>query len=87
MKTTTIEIITPERIFLKQENAEFVVIPGYSGELGILSGHMEVLALLVPGEVRVTVDGNISKYMIAAGFAQVDTNGVKVFTTMARAKS
>lgn len=87
MKTQTLEILTPEKMAVKTVNAEFITIPGYSGELGILPGHMEVIALLSPGEVRVTAGGETEKYIIAAGFAEVSKETVRVFTTLAKRKT
>jgi F-type H+-transporting ATPase subunit epsilon len=83
MKTVPVEIVTPERVFLK-EDAEFVVIPGYSGELGILPGHARLLALLVSGTMRLQRSGNESKYMISGGVAFIEPHLVKIFTTLIR---
>ena len=38
--------------------AEFVVLPGEAGELGILPGHMPLMTRIKPGEVRVKVPGS-----------------------------
>ena len=87
MKLTTVEIFTPEHLFLKKEEVEFVVIPGHEGELGILPGHMDLQALLVSGEVRITSENTVKKYEIASGYAQIGAESVKVFTTSAKASN
>ena len=62
MKTMRCEIITPEKVFYR-DDPEFIVAPGFSGELGILPGHTRLMADLVPGKVRV-VKGNEKKQFV-----------------------
>lgn len=84
MKTFNFSIITPERVFL-QEETSFVVVPGYSGELGLLPEHMNLLALLVPGTVRIVAkDESKKKVVIAAGVVDIGPKETKVYTTLAQ---
>jgi F-type H+-transporting ATPase subunit epsilon len=83
MKTVPCEIVTPEKVMLREE-AEFIVAPGYSGELGILPGHTRLLAQLVPGNVRI-VKGTVTKgFTISAGFISIEPGSVKIFSPMVR---
>jgi F-type H+-transporting ATPase subunit epsilon len=83
MKTVPVEVVTPERVSLKEE-AEFVVIPGSEGELGVLPGHMRLLTLLVPGTMRLQRSGTEKKYTISGGVAFIEPHLVKIFTTLVK---
>ena len=47
--------------------AEFVVLPGEMGELGILPGHMPLMTRIKPGEVRLKLPGGIEETIVVAG--------------------
>ena len=79
MKTVPVEIITPDKVFLK-EDAEFVVIPGAAGELGILPGHARLLALLKAGTIRLQRAETERTYAISGGVAFIEPSLVKIFT-------
>ena len=83
MKTIPCEIVTPEKVFLREE-AEFIVAPGFSGELGVLPGHTRLLAQLVPGNVRLVKGQETKTLVISAGFIHIEPEGVKIFTPVAR---
>jgi len=83
MKTIKVEILTPNGAFLS-EDAEFVVLPGKSGELGILPGHMRTVAQLVPANVRIVNGTETKRYATGAGFARIEPSVVKIFTIAAR---
>jgi F-type H+-transporting ATPase subunit epsilon len=80
MKTVPVEIITPEKVFVR-EDAEFVVIPGADGELGVLPGHARLLAWLKPGTIRLDKSGGGHKYTISGGMVFVEPTLIKIFTT------
>jgi F-type H+-transporting ATPase subunit epsilon len=83
MKTIKVEIITPDKLFLK-EDFEFVVLPGESGELGILPGHSRLFSLLKQGTVRL-VSGEITKkYVINSGVAYVEPSTIKILSSIVR---
>jgi F-type H+-transporting ATPase subunit epsilon len=48
------------------------------GEIGILAGHEPVLAILAPGEVRVTTASGLITAKADDGFLSVDHNHVTV---------
>jgi F-type H+-transporting ATPase subunit epsilon len=79
MKTIPCEIVTPERIFLR-DSAEFIVAPGREGELGILPGHTRLLAQLVPGNIRLVKGHETRRFVIAAGFIHIEPGAVKIVT-------
>mgnify|MGYP001580290423 CR=1 FL=1 len=53
MKTFTLEIITPQKVVYKNE-VEQISIPAFEGEMGVLPGHIDCLAMLNPGKIRIT---------------------------------
>ena len=81
-KTLTLEMTTPEKVAL-QGTAEFVVLPAFEGEMGILPGHESFLVQLKPGEVRVTKDGQVSRFAVSGGFAEIKDNKIALFAETA----
>ena len=47
--------------------AEFVVLPGESGELGILPGHVPLMTRIKPGAVRIKLPDNKEELIFVAG--------------------
>lgn len=47
--------------------AEFVALPGESGELGILPGHMPLMSRIKPGTVRIKLPGDKEELIFVAG--------------------
>ena len=68
--------------------AEFVVLPGEAGELGILPGHMPLMTRIRPGEVRLKLpDGKEETIVVAGGLLEVQPGLVTVLAdTAIRAK-
>ncbi len=59
--------------------ARMVTAPAAEGELGILPGHTPVLAVLRPGELRVTASGGeVVRWTVDGGFLSVDEDQVTV---------
>jgi F-type H+-transporting ATPase subunit epsilon len=65
--------------------AEFVVLPGESGELGILPGHMPLMTRIKPGAVRIKVPHQDTEELIfvAGGILEVQPSGVTVLADTA----
>src|SRR5881296_2448989 len=75
-------IVTPEKAVL-DEPANFVALPMYDGELGILPGRAPLIGRLGSGELRVQQHGATKHYFVDGGFAQVRANVVTVLTPKA----
>src|SRR5437870_4504997 len=75
-------VVTPERELLDQ-TAEFVVLPMYDGELGVLPGRAPLIGRLGAGELRITASNQTQRYYVDGGFAQVRANVVTVLTDRA----
>jgi F-type H+-transporting ATPase subunit epsilon len=71
----TLEIVTPEaRVY--SDTVDTVVIPTVEGEIGILPGHIPLVAQVGAGELRATKGGVTQLLVVGGGFAQV--TGAKV---------
>lgn len=82
-KGLTVELITPEKVAVKDLAAEFVVLPALEGEMGVLPGHEPFMVQLLSGMIRVTEGGEIRHFSISGGFAQVLDDRVSVFAETA----
>ena len=77
MKTFSLEIITPEKVAYKEE-VEQISIPAFEGELGVLPGHIDYLAMLNPGEIRIKKDGELKLFAVSGGFAEIHQKNVVI---------
>jgi F-type H+-transporting ATPase subunit epsilon len=75
-------VVTPERALL-DEKADFVVVPLYDGELGVLPGRLPLVGRLGFGELRLKQGDTVRRYYVDGGFAQVRKNVVTVLTRRA----
>src|SRR6266404_572114 len=72
-------VVTPERALL-DESADFVALPMYDGELGVLPGRAPLIGRLGCGELRIRRGGAVECYYVDGGFAQIRANVVTVLT-------
>jgi F-type H+-transporting ATPase subunit epsilon len=64
--------------------AQFVVLPGEAGELGIMPGHMPLMTRIKPGAVRVqTQEGKEELIFVAGGLLEVQPGLVTVLADTA----
>ncbi|WP_131112338.1 F0F1 ATP synthase subunit epsilon [Sulfuricystis thermophila] len=65
--------------------AEFVVLPGEAGELGILPGHMPLMTRIKPGAVRLKIPNQTEEELIfvAGGVLEVQPGLVTVLADTA----
>ena len=75
-------VVTPERVVLDEE-AEFVALPMYDGELGVLPGRAPLIGRLGPGELRVRQGETTRRCFVDGGFAEVRNDVVTVLTPRA----
>lgn len=78
----TLEIVTPAaRVY--SDTIDSVVIPTAEGEIGVLPGHIPLLAQVGSGELRVTKGGQTQALAIGGGFVQVSGDKVSVLAESA----
>jgi F-type H+-transporting ATPase subunit epsilon len=75
-------IVTPEATVL-QTPAQFVALPLYDGELGVMPGHSPFIGRLGFGELRVVEKGKTFRLYVDGGFVQVAGGVVSVLTNNA----
>jgi F-type H+-transporting ATPase subunit epsilon len=75
-------VVTPERALL-DEAADFVALPLYDGELGVLPGRAPLIGRLGYGELRIRRAGATQRFFVDGGFAQVRDNVITVLTSRA----
>ncbi len=69
-KTLYVEIVTPYDMFFEGP-VEMVVVTCKDGEIGVLPGHSPFVAALVPGEVRLKIDGQWKPAVASNGYAEI----------------
>jgi F-type H+-transporting ATPase subunit epsilon len=73
----TLEIVTPEaRVYA--DTVDTVVIPTLQGEIGILPGHLPLLAQVEHGELRVTKGTITTSLAVGGGFVQITGDKISV---------
>lgn len=82
MAELTCTVVTPEQTALETK-ADFVALPLFDGEIGILANHSPLIGRLGYGEMRIKSGGQTSVYYIDGGFVQVADNVVAVLTNRA----
>lgn len=75
-------VVTPERAVL-DEPVDFVALPMYDGELGVLPDRAPLIGRLGFGELRIRRNSETSRFFINGGFAQIRSNIVTVLTSQA----
>ncbi|MGD1902417.1 MAG: ATP synthase F1 subunit epsilon [Geitlerinemataceae cyanobacterium] len=72
-----VRVIAPDKTVWDAE-AQEVVLPSTTGQLGILGGHAPLLSALDTGVMRVRSGGDWSSIVLMGGFAEVDDNCVTI---------
>ena len=73
----TVRVVSPDKTVWDAE-AEEVVLPSTTGQLGILSGHAPLLTALDIGVLRVRANQNWVAIALMGGFAEVEDNEVTI---------
>ena len=78
-----VHILSADRTFY-DGNAVSLILPSLDGELGILARHMNMVAGVVPGELRLRLaDGTEQTAVVSHGLARVEENDVLVLVDSA----
>lgn len=72
-----LEIVTPEKLVVKG-TAEEAQIPGRNGYIGVLPGHAPLITELGAGEISYRSNGQLHRFSMAWGFAEVLPDRVTV---------
>ena len=82
--TITVDVVSAEEQIFSGE-AEFVVLPGVDGELGIYPRHTPLFTQIKPGAVRIKVPGQAAEELVfvQGGFLEVQPHKVTVLADTA----
>jgi F-type H+-transporting ATPase subunit epsilon len=75
-------VVTPEKT-LFDESVDFVALPLYDGEVGVLAGRTPLIGRLGFGELRTKTGEVARRYFVDGGFVQVRDDVVTVLTNKA----
>ena len=82
--TIQVDVVSAEEQIFSGE-AEFVVLPGEAGELGVYPRHTPLITRIKPGAVRIKVAGQAEEefVFVAGGILEVQPNRVTVLADTA----
>ncbi|GGJ91842.1 ATP synthase epsilon chain [Lentibacillus kapialis] len=82
MKTLTVSVVTPDGPVL-EDGFDMVSCKAENGELGILPGHIPMVAPLTISSVRLKHDDNIKNLAVSGGFLEVRPDNVTILAQTA----
>ncbi|MFN7728888.1 MAG: ATP synthase F1 subunit epsilon [Bdellovibrio sp.] len=79
-----LNLVTPEKRLVVDQELEEITLPAHSGELNILLGHAPLMTTLEPGVLTYRLkNGQADKLAISWGYCQVSAEGVSVLAEKA----
>ena len=69
-KTFDLQIVTPDRIFFEGD-AQMIELKTTEGDIGILKGHIPLTAIVAPGVLKITKDGEVKEAALLSGFLEI----------------
>jgi len=72
-----IRVLTPDRVICST-TADEVVLPGLTGQVGVLEGHAALITALDTGLLRIKLDDKWTPIILCGGLAEIDSNRVTV---------
>ncbi|MBU0647279.1 ATP synthase F1 subunit epsilon [Patescibacteria group bacterium] len=82
-KFINFEIVTPERVVLKEEILQ-ITLPTKAGEITVLPNHIPLVSSLMPGVIYIKKKNGESEIMsISGGFLEVSKNKVVILADTA----
>ncbi|MDO8498361.1 MAG: ATP synthase F1 subunit epsilon [bacterium] len=82
MSKLQLKIVTPEKEIYDGE-VEMVTVTTPDGEIGILPYHANLMAQVIPGELRIKVGDKVVPMAIGSGLLQMSDNTLILATDMA----
>jgi F-type H+-transporting ATPase subunit epsilon len=73
----SIRVLTPDRVICSTQ-AEEVILPGLTGQVGILDGHATLITALDTGLLRIKLAEKWTPIILCGGLAEIDSNQVTV---------
>ena len=76
-----LEIVSPEKSFLKKDNVTEVVVPAFEGEMGILKDHISIISFLKPGIIKISSKSGDENYYVEDGIVEFKNNNLSILTS------
>src|SRR5882672_2160268 len=81
-ETIQLEIVTPERLVVN-DTADYVEVPGKTGNFGVLPGHAPLISEIAVGEIVYRKGAETKRLAVAWGFAEVLQDKVTILAEVA----
>jgi len=72
-----IRVLTPDRVICST-TADEVILPGLTGQVGVLDGHATLITALDTGLLRIKLADKWTPIILCGGLAEIDRNRVTV---------
>jgi len=72
-----VRVLTPDRVICTT-TANEVILPGVTGQVGVLDGHASLVTALDTGLLRIKLDEAWTPIILCGGLAEIDRNRVTV---------
>jgi len=82
MKTVTVSIVTPDGPVYDKE-VEMVIAKTTSGEIGVLAGHIPLVAPLAISAIKLKVNGKFEYVAVSGGFIEVRPDNISILAPSA----
>ena len=76
-----LEIVSPEKSFLKKDNVTEVVVPAFEGEMGILKDHISIISFLKPGIIKISSGNEENSFYVDDGIVEFKNNTLSILTS------
>ena len=76
-----LEIVSPEKSFLKKDNVTEVVVPAFEGEMGILKDHISIISFLKPGIIKINSENKENSFYVDDGIVEFKDNTLSILTS------
>jgi F-type H+-transporting ATPase subunit epsilon len=76
-----LEIVSPEKSFLKKDNVTEVVVPAFEGEMGILKDHISIISFLKPGIIKISSGNEEDNFYVDDGIVEFKDNTLSILTS------
>ena len=76
-----LEIVSPEKSFLKKDNVTEVVVPAFEGEMGILKDHISIISFLKPGIIKIFSGNEEENFYVDDGIVEFKENVLSILTS------
>jgi F-type H+-transporting ATPase subunit epsilon len=81
-KILKLRVISPDRIFFEGD-ADFVELRTSEGEIGVYKAHIPLTSILVPGLLKIHLDGNVKIAALHNGFVEILPDSITVLAESA----